>query len=56
MSDCPHPSFTIVIDPDWEDLEEPQYSLHCYKCREELPFFFYTLGEWDQLGKVNDGA
>jgi hypothetical protein len=56
MSDCPHPSFAIVIDPDSEDLEEPQFSLHCHECREELPFFFYTKGMWDQMGKVDDGT
>lgn len=44
---CPHPSFAIVI-------EGPQYSLRCYECREELPFFFYTKVEWDQLGEKKD--
>lgn len=57
---CPHPSFAIVIDPDSEETEEPQYSLHCHDCREDLPFFFYTKGEWEKLtdhvcGEGDDG-
>jgi hypothetical protein len=43
---CTHPSFAIVKHP------EGDYSLHCYDCREDLPFFFYTEQEWAEEGKV----
>jgi len=45
---CSHPSFAIVVH--LPNNEEPEtFTLHCYKCREDLPFFFYTSHEWEGL-------
>jgi hypothetical protein len=43
---CSHPSFAIVVNlPNDEETET--FTLHCYACREALPFFFYTSYEWE---------
>ncbi len=52
---CPHPSFAIVVYKDeWDDLGTNLYGLRCYHCRKEMPFFFYTKEEWDELGEDDD--
>ena len=54
---CPHPSFAIVSRPSKEDPEEEGfYSLHCYECREDLPFFFYTEKEWADILAVQKAS